>query len=83
MGSQGGEGGVRIKGLKIYRTLMILPYAFPGFLSSLIWMGLMNQEFGFLTSCPTNAGTGLRASILIHLPALVLTREIGRILQGS
>jgi protein arginine kinase len=41
-----------------------------------------HTEFGFLTSCPTNAGTGLRASILIHLPGLVLTREIGRILQG-
>ncbi len=41
-----------------------------------------HQEFGFLTSCPTNAGTGLRASILIHLPGLVLTKEIGRILQG-
>jgi protein arginine kinase len=41
-----------------------------------------HQEYGFLTSCPTNAGTGLRASILIHLPGLVLTKEIGRILQG-
>jgi protein arginine kinase len=41
-----------------------------------------HPEFGFLTSCPTNAGTGLRASILIHLPALVLTKEIGRVLQG-
>ncbi|HSJ13703.1 MAG TPA: protein arginine kinase [Longimicrobiales bacterium] len=41
-----------------------------------------HQEYGFLTSCPTNVGTGLRASILIHLPALVLTKEIGRVLQG-
>ena len=41
-----------------------------------------HQQYGFLTSCPTNAGTGLRASILIHLPGLVLTKEIGRILQG-
>ena len=35
-----------------------------------------HPEFGFLTSCPTNAGTGLRASVLLHLPGLVLTREI-------
>jgi protein arginine kinase len=35
-----------------------------------------------LTSCPTNTGTGLRASVLIHLPALVLTREISKVLQG-
>jgi protein arginine kinase len=41
-----------------------------------------HQEFGFLTSCPTNVGTGLRASVLMHLPGLVLTKEIGRVLQG-
>jgi protein arginine kinase len=41
-----------------------------------------HHEFGFLTSCPTNTGTGLRASVLIHLPALVLTREITKVLQG-
>jgi protein arginine kinase len=41
-----------------------------------------HSEFGYLTSCPTNVGTGLRASVLIHLPALVLTKEIGRVLQG-
>jgi protein arginine kinase len=41
-----------------------------------------HHEYGYLTSCPTNAGTGLRASILIHLPGLVLTKEIGKVLQG-
>ncbi len=41
-----------------------------------------HQEFGYLTSCPTNVGTGLRASIFVHLPGLVLTKEIGRVLQG-
>jgi protein arginine kinase len=41
-----------------------------------------HQEFGFLTACPTNVGTGLRASVLIHLPGLVLTKEIGRVLAG-
>ncbi len=46
-----------------------LPYAF-------------HAEFGFLTSCPTNVGTGLRASVLMHLPGLVLTQEIGKVLQG-
>ena len=46
-----------------------LPYAF-------------HPEFGFLTSCPTNTGTGMRASVLIHLPGLVLTQEIGKVLQG-
>ena len=46
-----------------------LPYAF-------------HHEFGFLTCCPTNVGTGLRASVLVHLPGLVLTKEINRVLQG-
>ncbi|MFO0072305.1 MAG: ATP--guanido phosphotransferase, partial [Gemmatimonas sp.] len=41
-----------------------------------------HREFGFLTACPTNAGTGLRASVLIHLPGLVLTKEIGKVLAG-
>src|SRR5437762_6550477 len=41
-----------------------------------------HPDFGYLTSCPTNAGTGLRASVLIHLPGLVLTKEINKVLQG-
>jgi protein arginine kinase len=41
-----------------------------------------HPEFGYLTACPTNAGTGLRASVLIHLPGLVLTKEIAKVLQG-
>ncbi len=41
-----------------------------------------HKEFGFLTACPTNTGTGMRASVLIHLPGLVLTQEIGKVLQG-
>ena len=41
-----------------------------------------HPEFGFLTACPTNVGTGLRASVLIHLPGLVLTKEISKVLAG-
>lgn len=41
-----------------------------------------HREFGFLTACPTNVGTGLRGSVLIHLPGLVLTKEIGKVLAG-
>lgn len=41
-----------------------------------------HREFGYLTACPTNVGTGLRASVLIHLPGLVLTKEIGKVLAG-
>lgn len=41
-----------------------------------------HPEFGYLTACPTNVGTGLRASVLIHLPGLVLTKEISKVLHG-
>lgn len=39
-----------------------------------------DDKFGHLTSCPTNVGTGLRASILIHLPGLALTGEIKQVI---
>lgn len=40
-----------------------------------------NDKYGFLTSCPTNVGTGLRCSVMVHLPALSKTRNIGKVLQ--
>jgi protein arginine kinase len=42
-----------------------------------------NVRRGFLTCCPTNAGTGLRVSFLMHLPGLVLTRSIDSALHGA
>jgi len=39
-------------------------------------------RWGYLTACPTNIGTGLRASVMMHLPALVIMNQIGRVLQG-
>ncbi|GAA1696088.1 ABC transporter permease subunit [Microcella alkalica] len=36
-----------MRGKKIYRVIMVLPYAFPGFLSALVFLGLFNQQFGF------------------------------------
>ncbi|MEO0092651.1 MAG: protein arginine kinase [candidate division WOR-3 bacterium] len=41
-----------------------------------------SEELGFLTACPSNVGTGLRASVLVHLPGLVLTKEIEKVLRG-
>lgn len=46
-----------------------LPYAFL-------------EERGYLTACPTNVGTGLRASLMVHLPALVSSGQVGRIVQA-
>lgn len=41
-----------------------------------------DDKRGYLTSCPTNVGTGLRASVMLHLPALVMTHQINRILTA-
>ena len=37
---------------------------------------------GYLTSCPTNVGTGLRASVMMHLPGLVIANQINQVLQA-
>lgn len=41
-----------------------------------------DDEFGYLTSCPTNTGTGLRASVMLHLPALAMTNNLSRIIRS-
>jgi protein arginine kinase len=41
-----------------------------------------DPEWGYLTACPTNTGTGLRASVMLHLPSLVMTKQINRVLQA-
>ncbi len=41
-----------------------------------------DERLGYITSCPTNVGTGLRASVMVHLPALVLTKYINKVLQA-
>jgi protein arginine kinase len=46
-----------------------LPYAF-------------STELGYLTACPTNLGTGIRVSAMLHLPALVLAEQINQIIQA-
>ena len=41
-----------------------------------------NERYGYLTACPTNVGTGMRASVLIHLPGLVHSKEITKLLES-
>src|SRR5919201_6067338 len=41
-----------------------------------------NDRFGYLTACPTNVGTGLRVSVMLHLPALVITRQIDKVFRS-
>lgn len=42
---------------------------------------VFDDEFGFVTACPTNMGTGLRASCLLHLPAMTLTGKLSAVVQ--
>jgi protein arginine kinase len=41
-----------------------------------------SDEFGYLTACPTNVGTGMRASVMLHLPALVWTKQIEKVFRA-
>jgi protein arginine kinase len=46
----------------------VLPYAY-------------STDWGYLTCCPTNTGTGMRASVMLHLPSLVMTKQINKVLH--
>jgi protein arginine kinase len=41
-----------------------------------------HDKLGFLTACPTNVGTGMRVSVMLHLPALVITQQIEKVFRS-
>lgn len=41
-----------------------------------------SEEFGYLTACPTNVGTGMRASVMLHLPALHYTKQLEKVFRA-
>ncbi|WP_326907414.1 protein arginine kinase [Sedimentibacter sp. MB31-C6] len=41
-----------------------------------------DKDLGYITSCPTNLGTGMRASVMMHLPALSITNQIDKLIYG-
>jgi protein arginine kinase len=41
-----------------------------------------DEELGYLTACPTNVGTGMRASVMVHLPGLVLSEQINQVVNS-
>lgn len=43
----------------------------------------LSLELGYLTACPTNVGTGMRASVMLHLPALTLSNQINQVLKAA
>lgn len=42
-----------------------------------------DDQWGYLTSCPTNTGTGLRASVMLHLPALTISGQMQSIIHTT
>jgi protein arginine kinase len=42
-----------------------------------------SEEFGYLTACPSNTGTGMRASVMMHLPALTMTNSMSKIITSA
>jgi protein arginine kinase len=42
-----------------------------------------DPSYGYLTACPTNVGTGMRVSVMLHLPALSMTRELQRVFTAA
>lgn len=42
-----------------------------------------HKRYGYLTACPTNVGTGLRVSVMLHLPALKLTNELEKMFRAA
>jgi len=42
-----------------------------------------DPQYGYVTACPTNVGTGLRVSVMLHLPALTMTRELQRVFAAA
>jgi protein arginine kinase len=42
-----------------------------------------HPRYGYLTACPTNVGSGLRVSVMLHLPALKLTGEIEKVFRAA
>lgn len=41
-----------------------------------------HEKYGYLTACPTNVGTGMRVSVMLHMPALVMTRQIEKVFRS-
>jgi len=67
-------------GLDLRQTWQIISRIESGLGSKLDYA--FSNDFGYLTACPTNTGTGMRASVMLHLPALVMTKQINRVVSA-
>jgi protein arginine kinase len=67
------------------RPQLTAPLAFLSLMAMLFAANLAfaySPSLGYLTACPTNVGTGMRASAMVHLPALVLSEQINQVIQA-
>lgn len=69
----------RLRGTRFYRSLLILPYAFPVFLSGLIWSGLLNETFGFVNQVLLGGATvpWLQDPILAKISVILVSVWFG------
>ncbi|WP_216404733.1 ABC transporter permease subunit [Arcanobacterium phocae] len=69
----------RMKGRRFYRSILILPYAFPGFLSALVWAGLLNEKFGFINQVLLGGADipWLQSPVLAKVSVLVVNLWLG------
>jgi len=67
-------------GLNLFEAWNMMNIIDDGFAKDLPFAFL--PDCGYLTACPTNTGTGMRGSVMLHLPALVMTRQINRVLAA-
>src|ERR1700751_1508170 len=62
---------------KTYRAIDLVDSALEAHLDFAV-----DSELGYLTACPTNVGTGMRASAMVHLPGLVLSEQINQVVNS-
>lgn len=69
----------RLRARRVYRSLLIVPYAFPAFLSALVWRGMFNRDFGFINQTLLGGATvpWLTDATLAKLAIIVLNLWLG------
>ena len=66
----------RIRGRKIYRSLIIIPYALPGFMTALVWKGMFNETFGINKGLPFD-GRGSRRRLMAMVSLIFVDMWLG------
>ncbi len=68
---------VQVRGQRLYRSLLIVPYAIPGFMSALVWRGLLNEQFGAVNKLLPGAADWLGDPWLARFSILLVNLWLG------